>query len=107
MKSSQSDSIQVPVAEAVEVHEPSPRPAVRKSVWQVIRQLPYDATPEQKDSAVQANFHVEPMTWPKDAKLGLPGIKSERRQGFHARNRPVGHAFRFVRAVETRQGALS
>lgn len=75
MKSSQSDSIQVPVAEAVEVHEPSSRPAVRKSVWQVIKQLPYDATPEQKDSAVQANFHVEPMTWPKDAKLGLPGIK--------------------------------
>lgn len=75
MKSSQSDSIQVPVAEAVEVHEPSPRPAVRKSVWQVIKQLPYDATPEQKDSAVQANFHVEPMTWPRTPSSACPASK--------------------------------
>lgn len=78
MRCCQSDSVQLPVAAPqAAVADSAPHPVAPKTVWQVIRQLPYDATPEQQDSAVQANFPVEPMTWPEDARLGLPGIHME------------------------------
>lgn len=53
----QSDSLEV--EQEYSFHSDSvikAKPAKPKTVWQVLNQLPANATPEQQDSAVQANF---------------------------------------------------
>ena len=40
------------------VSQPAPMPK-KLTPYQVLRQLPADATPAQQDSAIQANFHPE------------------------------------------------
>lgn len=57
------------MAEAADTVARKPR---QKTVWQVIRSLPPDATPAQQDSAVQAAFPVKEMTWPDSARTDLP-----------------------------------
>lgn len=76
MQSYQSDSTFVseePIENAQEqereAHRHYPK---KKTVYQVIRSLPRDATPAQQDSAVQAAFPGKIMTWPKNAKTTLP-----------------------------------
>lgn len=44
----------------------------KKTVWQVIKALPPDATPAQQDSAVQAAFPGKVLTWPEGARTDLP-----------------------------------
>lgn len=73
MKVLQTDTIPAAVPETVTeaVADTLYRPR-KKTVYQVIKSLPPDATPAQQDSAVQAAFPVPEMTWPEDARTDLP-----------------------------------
>lgn len=73
MKVLQTDTTQVtvPETETGTVADSLQRPR-KKTVYQVIKSLPPDATPAQQDSAVQAAFPVPEMTWPDGARTDLP-----------------------------------
>ncbi len=71
-----SDSLEIHVATDATADTLAPRPR-KKTVRDVLRSLPADATPTEQDDAVQAAFPKAPMTWPADARLELPGIKVE------------------------------
>ena len=78
---------------------------MRKSTYQVISQLPEDATEWQKDSAVQAYFHPGENNRYSDRPdtLGLPGERADRSQlvDYSLLHRPDGYAYRPLFAQTT------
>lgn len=59
----------------------------RKTVFRVIEQLGWNSTPEQRDSAVQANFPDRHMVWEKWAQPYLPLGKPEKNPAADLRHR--------------------
>lgn len=58
----------------------------QKTVRDVLRALPPDATPTEQDDAVQAAFPRDTLTWPEGVELSLPGIETK---AYDAELRPI------------------
>ena len=68
-----TDSLQAvaPVADTVRTAAVAVKPQ-RKTVEQIIRSLPENATPAQQDSAVQAYFRIKEFEWTDSTRGDLP-----------------------------------